>query len=776
MEEGIKRLTNQAAARCKFFQEVRQDGQSYDSWVQLVVEQAKRCDWVGYDGDKAARDAILYQMDDRKLKKKIIAEDTSLQEVIKMGIANEQAGKAADRLHERQQVPREKDRIAELEEQIRALSNKKDKEKVEFDCKTCTRPTHEVGKCKGRKVKCYACGKTGHFKGSAACKAPKVKVKSVAGEDKDTGSDTDSDTIGRVMEENVEVVRASTKKGDAKAKVSITVLDHGRPSQETHVRLLIDSGVNKTLISDKDWAKVRQRPGENPMKLKRVKTSFTPFGTNFKLPVIGRTKCVMRAAAGAEITTIVYVVVGEAEGLLGLLDAEKLGIIKINPEGERSEVIAQITGVKKLEKVNEGVVSGGQSAAEIKDKMSSLVGRYPAVFEGLGLAKVDPIHIAVDPKVKPVQQKPRPIALRYVDKFNAHIKELEAEGVVSGPLGSEHARGWVSNPVIVSKKWDPNKIRVNLDTRNMAAAVQKTHFPIPTSSQLRHSFRGSDRFSVLDMNHAFHQFPMDEDSKKLFVFYTPKGLYRFNTLVMGTGPASSECHENIRKILDGLEGVQQIKDDLVVHGKGQQHDLRLEAVLKRLQEFNLTLRFEKCQFGVPEVTWFGNVFSKQGMSPDPEKTRDIKEWKAPEDKSEVKSFLQTVQFCQPFMRPGGGRTYAKVTAPLRQLTAKNVKFVWSAKCQESFDELKQMLCSSTVLANYDPDLPTRVYVDHDYKGVAATVAQDHSKAGEDKVWQPVHYQSRSLTKSEQNYGKLDGESFSIIGDYEQQNISVWQKF
>ena len=55
-----------------------------------------------------------------------------------------------------------------------------------------------------------------------------------------------------------------------------------------------------------------------------------------------------------------------------------------------------------MEGVTEGVVSGGQTAAEIKDKMSRLVGRYPAVFEGLGLAKVDPIHIAVDPKMKPV--------------------------------------------------------------------------------------------------------------------------------------------------------------------------------------------------------------------------------------------------------------------------------------------------------------------------------------------------------------------------------------
>ena len=55
VEEGIKKLTNQATARYKLFQEMPQDGQNFDSWVQLVVEQAKRCDWVGYDEVKAAR-------------------------------------------------------------------------------------------------------------------------------------------------------------------------------------------------------------------------------------------------------------------------------------------------------------------------------------------------------------------------------------------------------------------------------------------------------------------------------------------------------------------------------------------------------------------------------------------------------------------------------------------------------------------------------------------------------------------------------------------------
>ena len=96
-----------------------------------------------------------------------------------------------------------------------------------------------------------------------------------------------------------------------------------------------------------------------------------------------------------------------------------------------------------------------------------------------------------------------------------------------------------------------------------------------------------------NQGHIIHE-TLDEESKKLLLFYTPMELYMYNTLVMGTAPASSEYQENIRLILEGLDGVQQIKDDLVVHIIGQEHDVRLSAVLQRLQEFGLTLRLEKC--------------------------------------------------------------------------------------------------------------------------------------------------------------------------------------
>ena len=89
------------------------------------------------------------------------------------------------------------------------------------------------------------------------------------------------------------------------------------------------------------------------------------------------------------------------------------------------------------------------------------------------------------------------------------------------------------------------------------------------------------------------------------------------------------------------------------------------------------------------------------MSPDPEKVKMIKEWSSPQDKSEVKSFLQITQFCSVFMRSGKGRTYSDMTSPLRKLTNWKAKSVWSKECEDSFQELKKLLCSDMVMANYE---------------------------------------------------------------------------
>ena len=48
------------------------------------------------------------------------------------------------------------------------------------------------------------------------------------------------------------------------------------------------------------------------------------------------------------------------------------------------------------------------------------------LFEGIGRAKVDPIHIHIDKDISPVQQKQRKVALHYKERLKAHLDELKA--------------------------------------------------------------------------------------------------------------------------------------------------------------------------------------------------------------------------------------------------------------------------------------------------------------------------------------------------------------
>ena len=104
------------------------------------------------------------------------------------------------------------------------------------------------------------------------------------------------------------------------------------------------------------------------------------------------------------------------------------------------------------------------------------------------------------------------------------------------------------------------------------------------------------------------------------------------------------------------------------------------------------------------------------------------------------------------MKPDNGETYADVTAPLRKLTNHAVKFKWTEACEKSFNTIKKIMSSNNVLANFDPNRKTRVYVDHGPLGLGATLAQLYEIEEEPKeAWRPVRYASRALLDSEENF-------------------------
>ena len=58
---------------------------------------------------------------------------------------------------------------------------------------------------------------------------------------------------------------------------------------------------------------------------------------------------------------------------------------------------------------------------------------------------------------------------------------------------------------------------------------------------------------------------------------------------------------------------------------------------------------------------------------------------------------------------GGEMNYPELTAPLRELTKRRVKFTWTARHQKHFDLIKERLCNDRVMVPFDPARSTRLY-------------------------------------------------------------------
>ena len=107
-------------------------------------------------------------------------------------------------------------------------------------------------------------------------------------------------------------------------------------------------------------------------------------------------------------------------------------------------------------------------------------------------------------------------------------------------------------------------------------------------------------------------------------------------------------------------------DDILIHGRNQiEHDVRLQAVLLRLQEARLALNVQKCEFSQGRMRFLGHIVDAQGVHADPEKTRAIAQFPAPSTATELQRFFGMVNQHGKFIP-----RLADLNEPLRQLLRK----------------------------------------------------------------------------------------------------------
>jgi hypothetical protein len=114
----------------------------------------------------------------------------------------------------------------------------------------------------------------------------------------------------------------------------------------------------------------------------------------------------------------------------------------------------------------------------------------------------------------------------------------------------------------------------------------------------------------------------------------------------------------------------------------------------------------------------------------------------------LRSFLGLAGYYRRFIEG-----FSKLALPLTQFTRKGQAYVWDAKCEKSFQELKKRLTSAPVLILPNPKESFVVYCDTSKMGLGGVLIQNR---------QVVAYASRQLKVHEKNYLTHDLELAAVV--------------
>ncbi|GJX96656.1 reverse transcriptase domain-containing protein [Tanacetum coccineum] len=211
--------------------------------------------------------------------------------------------------------------------------------------------------------------------------------------------------------------------------------------------------------------------------------------------------------------------------------------------------------------------------------------------------------------------------------------------------------------------------RVCIDYRKLNEATRKDHFPLPFMDQMLERLAGNEYYCFLDGT--------------------------FQRCMMAI------FHDMIEKTMEVF------MDDFSVFGNSFSTCLtNLDKMLKRCEDTNLALNWEKSHFMVKEGIVLGHKISKKGIEVDKAKIDVISKLPHPTTVKGIRSFLGHAGFYRRFIKD-----FSKISRPMTHLLEKNTPFIFSEECIQAFQILKKKLTEAPILIAPNWDQPFELMCD-----------------------------------------------------------------
>ncbi|GJU45768.1 reverse transcriptase domain-containing protein, partial [Tanacetum coccineum] len=263
--------------------------------------------------------------------------------------------------------------------------------------------------------------------------------------------------------------------------------------------------------------------------------------------------------------------------------------------------------------------------------------------------------------------------------------------------------------------------RICIDYQKLNDATCKDHFPLPFMDQMLERLAGNEYYCFLDGFSGYFKIPIDPQDQEKTTFTCPYGTFAYRRIPFGLCNAPGTFQRCMMAIFyDMIEQTMEvIMDDFSVFEDSFSSCLsHLDKMLKRCEDTNLVLNWEKCHFMVKEGIVLGHKISKSEIEVDKAKVDVIAKLPHPTSVKGIRSFLDHAGFYRRFIQD-----FSKIALSMTHLLEKDTPFIFLKECIESFNILKKKLIEAPILVSSDWDLPFEIMCDASDYAVGAVLGQ-----------------------------------------------------